>query len=118
MKKLTNNNNDMLNLDHEEDIAAEDKFLMRLELYKMLMQQFRTDLHNIQCTNEQDETETIIFYEQTKGEPIPLWLNEFFLMKEKILNEMINAVSKTCEDYLKLANEDLEKSQEENVLEN
>lgn len=39
-------------------------------------------------------------------------------MKEKILNEMINAVSKTCEGYLKLANEDLEKSQEENVLEN
>lgn len=38
MKKLTNNNNDMLNLDHEENIAAEDKFLMRLELYKMLMQ--------------------------------------------------------------------------------
>lgn len=38
-------------------------------------------------------------------------------MKEKILNEMINAVSKTCEDYLKLANEDLEKCQKEDDLE-
>lgn len=54
MKKLINKEFSIEDIEKESEMSKEELFKMRLDIFKCLISQFRVDLHNIQCANEQE----------------------------------------------------------------
>lgn len=106
MKKLIGKEISIEDIEQCNDINKEELFKIRLDIFKCLISQFRVDLHNMQCANEQEHTDAILMFEQEKGVEVPFGITEYFLMKDKIVNAMTEIVRELCAEYLALAKEE------------
>ncbi len=106
MKKLINKEISIEELEKGNEMSKEELYRMRLSIFKSLMAEFRQELHNIQCKNEQEHTNTILHYELEEGIEVPSFVAEYFFMKDKIVNSMTDVVRELCLEYLDIAKEE------------